>query len=113
MTPGRVSSPDRAPPPTVSRASSTWTSTPLRASWMAPARPLGPAPTTTALVISAASRHRRRASLARDVASASGRVDGELVARLGPGLAAQHVLDSDIALLDHPGVGVDDAIPLA
>src|SRR5215204_6860793 len=46
--PGRVSSAERAPPPTVSSASNTITERPLRASSTAAARPLGPEPTTTA-----------------------------------------------------------------
>src|SRR5215210_3925931 len=46
--PGRVSSAERAPPPTVSSASSTITERPLRASSTAAARPFGPEPTTTA-----------------------------------------------------------------
>src|ERR687885_2263798 len=46
--PGRVSSAERAPPPTVSSASSTITERPLRASSTAAAKPFGPEPTTTA-----------------------------------------------------------------
>src|SRR5262249_21542477 len=46
--PGRVSAAERVPPPISSRASSTSTEQPARASWTAAARPLGPAPTTTA-----------------------------------------------------------------
>src|SRR5918994_357281 len=46
--PGRVSSAERAPPPTVSSASNTLTERPLRASSTAAANPFGPEPTTTA-----------------------------------------------------------------
>ncbi len=46
--PGRVSSSDRVPPPARSAASSTTTEQLARASVTAAARPLGPAPTTTA-----------------------------------------------------------------
>src|SRR6266540_3755972 len=46
--PGSVSSAERAPPPISSFASYTATEWPARAIWMAAARPLGPAPTTTA-----------------------------------------------------------------
>src|SRR5437773_1545060 len=48
MKPGSVNSVDRAPPPTVSRASKTQTDQPARAISMAAARPFGPEPTTTA-----------------------------------------------------------------
>ncbi len=48
--PGRVSSSDRHPPPAVASASSTTTESPARASVIAAASPLGPAPTTTASV---------------------------------------------------------------
>src|SRR3954471_9141947 len=48
MKPGRVSSAERDPPPIVCLASSTRTERPARASTIAAARPLGPAPTTTA-----------------------------------------------------------------
>src|SRR6266567_9453174 len=48
MNPGSVSSADRAPPPTVSRASKTQTDQPARAISMAAAKPFGPEPTTTA-----------------------------------------------------------------
>src|SRR6185295_11362471 len=46
--PGSVSSADRVPPPTVAAASTRRTERPARASVMAAARPLGPAPTTMA-----------------------------------------------------------------
>src|SRR5262249_38092818 len=46
--PGRVSSAERVPPPSLEAASSTRTERPARARVMAAARPLGPAPTTTA-----------------------------------------------------------------
>ena len=46
--PGRVSSAERVPPPTVSAPSTTSTERPAWARVMAAARPLGPAPTTTA-----------------------------------------------------------------
>src|SRR5687767_10961589 len=46
--PGSVSSAERAPPPISSFASYTATELPARAIWIAAARPLGPAPTTTA-----------------------------------------------------------------
>jgi hypothetical protein len=47
MYPGRVSSAERAPPPTVSAASKTITDRPALAKVMAAANPLGPDPTTT------------------------------------------------------------------
>lgn len=37
---------------------------------------------------------------------------GIVVVGLGPGLAGQHVLDVDVALFDHAGLGVEDAIRL-
>src|SRR3954468_16014204 len=46
--PGKVSSAERLPPPIVSRASTTSTERPARASVIAAARPFGPAPTTIA-----------------------------------------------------------------
>src|SRR5688572_19029537 len=46
--PGSVSSAERAPPPISLLLSYTATECPARAIWMAAARPLGPAPTTTA-----------------------------------------------------------------
>src|SRR5688572_8644584 len=50
--PGRIASLDRVPPPISSAASRTVTCTPARARTMAAARPLGPPPTTVAVVIS-------------------------------------------------------------
>ena len=50
IRPGTVSSALRVPPPIVSAASSTVTSTPARASATAQARPLGPEPTTVAVL---------------------------------------------------------------
>jgi hypothetical protein len=44
-------SPERTPPPIASAASSTVTSTPLAANVMAAASPLGPLPTTTAVLM--------------------------------------------------------------
>ena len=49
--PGRNSSAERAPPPTVSCASRTCTSSPARASTTAAVSPLGPLPTTVARAI--------------------------------------------------------------
>src|SRR3954454_16789651 len=46
--PGNVNSAERAPPPIVEFASQTRTDHPARASVIAPARPFGPEPTTTA-----------------------------------------------------------------
>src|SRR5271168_1693881 len=48
MKPGSVSSAERRPPPIVSEASRIFTPNPARASVIAAARPLGPAPTTIA-----------------------------------------------------------------
>ena len=50
-SPGTVSSLERVPPPIVSSASSTVTSTPSLASATAQASPLGPAPTTVAVLM--------------------------------------------------------------
>src|SRR5215469_18257158 len=46
--PGSVNSRERAAPPIVASASSTWTETPARASVIAAASPFGPEPTTIA-----------------------------------------------------------------
>src|ERR1700744_5206349 len=136
MTPGTVNSPDRAPPPMVSAASSTCTSKPLRAKWIAAASPLGPAPPPPALVMSpalprkqveappAAERrggvtppdrccvYRRRRASSRSVGAVCDQMDGKLVIGLRPGLSSQHVIDGNVAFLDQAGLGVDDAIPL-
>src|SRR5690242_17220678 len=79
MNPGRVSSAERVPPPTSSAASYMRTDRPARASSIAAASPLGPAPTTIASsLLMASPGPGRRTSAGRAAAAypASGGGDG-------------------------------------
>ena len=100
--PGRVSSPDRVPPPMVGAASTTSTRHPARPRVAAAVSPFGPAPTTTASHSSAIGHeYARSAGRAGPVPIATGHTVPTCWARGGPG-PPHGVRD-----IQHPCLGAD------
>ena len=110
--PGRMASLERAPPPISSAASSTVTCTPSRARATAAASPLGPPPTTIAVLMTVfPSRHRARALAAPLAAAGPGHLGRDRPVGQ-PRLLADRVRHLPRAALGHAERRVDDLVVL-
>src|SRR5262249_22620258 len=114
VSPGTVSSLLRAPPPMRSAASSTVTVTPARARVTAPARPLGPEPTTTApVMVYRASWCIERHGVSRFILACGLQRHRNRTVGAEPRLALHHRGHVDVSRLHRSGCRVDDPVALA